>query len=162
VKLYIVRHAHAGEPGDPRYPDDGLRPLDDEGKRRFSAVARHLAKCGCQPDKIATSPLVRCRQTAEILAAATAGKPELIEMGELAPGVDLGTMLHWSNQQDVASLAWVGHMPDVSQIVAQLIGDSLASIRFSKGAVACLDFDGDIAIGQGELQWLVTAKALGF
>jgi hypothetical protein len=34
-------------------------------------------------------------------------------------------------------------------------------MRFSKGAIACIAFDAEIARGAGELQWLVTAKVLG-
>jgi hypothetical protein len=35
------------------------------------------------------------------------------------------------------------------------------AIRFAKGAVACIAFDGEVVRGAGELQWLVTAKVLG-
>ena len=162
MKLYIIRHGLAGEHGDPRYPDDRLRPLTDEGRKRFTAVMRRLADAGVEPQVVATSPLVRCRQTAQIVVEETRGKPKLIELSALQPGSDLQSLLQWTNLQSKDELAWVGHAPDVSHLTAALAGERRdVSIRFAKGAVACIEFDGEAARGAGELQWLVTAKVLG-
>jgi phosphohistidine phosphatase len=158
MKLYIVRHGLAGEHGDPRYPDDRMRPLTEEGRKRFAAVAKHLADAGFAPQVVATSPLVRCRQTAEIVAERVRGKPKLIELEALEPGSRLEAL----NDQGKEEIAWVGHAPDVSDLTAALLsarGD--AAIRFAKGAVVCIAFDGEVARGAGELQWLVTARVLG-
>jgi phosphohistidine phosphatase len=163
TKLYIVRHGLAGEHGDPNYPDDRLRPLTDEGRKRFSATVTQLADAGVSPQVVATSPLVRCRQTAEILVERAGRKPKLIELSALEPGSDLDALIQWSNDQHKEELAWVGHAPDVSDLAVALVSDrGDALIRFAKGAVACISFDGEIARGAGELQWLVTAKVLGF
>ncbi|MBX3414069.1 MAG: histidine phosphatase family protein [Pirellulales bacterium] len=162
MQLYIVRHAWAGEYGDPRYPDDRLRPLTREGKERFAEMVRKLAKRGFAPRFIATSPLVRCRQTADIIAAGVRGKPVVEELPALAPGSDLAALLAWSAAQSAdAELAWVGHMPDVAELTAAMIGDRRALIRFAKGAVAALDAPSPLRAGSAELQWLATAKLLG-
>ena len=162
MKLYIIRHGLAGEHGDPRYPDDRLRPLTDEGRKRFTSVVKHLADTVLEPDVVATSPLVRCRQTAEIVVVQVRGKPKLVELAALEPGSDLDALIEWTNEQQVEAAAWVGHAPDVSDLAAGLLstsGDS--AIRFAKGAVACIAFDAAIRRGGGELQWLMTAKTLG-
>ena len=65
MKLYIVRHAWAEEQDDDRWPDDRQRPLTAEGRKRFSRVAKALDHRGIAPQLIVTSPLMRCRQTAE-------------------------------------------------------------------------------------------------
>ena len=161
MKLYIVRHAWAGEHGDPRYPDDRLRPLSDEGRQRFACLLKKLPAAAFSPELIATSPLVRCRQTAELVAESVDGSPEIVERQELAPGSDLGALLAWTSRQKADSVAWVGHAPDVGQLVAALIGDSTASLRLAKGAICQIEFDGPPAAGRGELAWLVTAKVLG-
>jgi phosphohistidine phosphatase len=162
MKLYIVRHGLAGEHGDPRYPDDRMRPLTEEGRKRFAAVAKRLADTGLAAQVVATSPLVRCRQTAEILVDQLRGKPKLIELSGLEPGSQLDVLIEWSNDQDRDEIAWVGHAPDVSDLAAALVSDrGDAALRFAKGAVACIAFDGAIAPGAGELQWLITAKVLG-
>lgn len=166
TSLYIFRHAWACEPDVERWPDDGFRPLTKEGARRFRAVARALAQRGCRPEAIATSPLTRCRQTAdllaaELLAAGLPARPLVVETPALAPGSNLRTLLDWSAGQPAESIAWVGHAPDVGELLAALLGNKLAAIRFAKGAVGCARFAGPVAAGQGELQWLVTAKMLG-
>jgi phosphohistidine phosphatase len=162
MKLYIIRHGLAGEHGDPRYPDDRMRPLTDEGRKRFADTMKHLAGLGFQPQTVATSPLVRCRQTAEIVAERVRGKPKLAELAALEPGSDVDALIEWSNDQRRDEVAWVGHAPDVSDLAAALLGPrGETAIRFAKGAVACIAFDGVVARGAGELQWLVTAKVLG-
>jgi phosphohistidine phosphatase len=162
MKLYIVRHGLAGEHGDPRYPDDRLRPLTDEGRKRFSETTKRLVESGFEPGIVATSPLIRCLQTAEIIVDRVRGKPKLVEIAALEPGSDLDALVEWTAEQQTDEVAWVGHAPDVSDLAAGLLDDDATSrIRFAKGAVACIVFDGRIARGEGELQWLVTAKVLG-
>ena len=163
MDLYIIRHAWAGHFGDPEWPDDGLRPLTDEGKERFARMVDQLAGRGFGPEIIATSPLVRCRQTAEIVAAAVPGDPEVVEHEALSPGSDLQSLLEWTANQPSqhGQVAWVGHAPDVGRLAGDLIGESGGWVRFAKGAVAAIRFHGLPAAGDGELRWLVTAKLLG-
>lgn len=162
MQLYVVRHAWAGEHGDPRYPDDRLRPLTSEGKERFATMVRKLVKRGFAPLRIATSPLVRCRQTANIIAAGVPGKPTIEEVQALAPGSDLNALVAWSAAQPPdADLVWVGHMPDVGELTAAMIGDRRALVHFAKGAVASLNTATPLRAGGAELVWLATAKLLG-
>ena len=69
MDLYIVRHAWAADRDDPRWPEDDLRPLTEAGKERFAQMAAMLVDRGMKPELIATSPLVRCVETAQFLAA---------------------------------------------------------------------------------------------
>ena len=161
--LYIIRHAWAGPYGDPAWPDDFQRPLTAEGSLRFAQVVRTLAERDFAPQIVATSPLVRCRQTAEIVARQTPTEPEVVNVDALMPGSDLAEALAWTAGAAAAleQIAWVGHAPDVGNLTGALVGDSSASIRFAKGAVAAVRFDGPPRVGQGELRWLATAKLLG-
>jgi phosphohistidine phosphatase len=161
MKLFIVRHAWAGQAGDPRYPDDRLRPLTDEGRKRFARVVKALAGRGFSPKIIATSPLARCRQTAEIIAARLANGAEIVERDELAPGADLGDLWRWTVAQETQPVAWVGHAPDVGNLAGTLIGHAGSAIRFAKGAIAAIEFGEELSPGHGELHWLATAKVLG-
>lgn len=156
--LYIVRHAYAGQNGDPRYPDDSLRPLTNKGRRRFRRLVKKLARRGFAPQIVASSPLVRCRQTAEILAERTPVRPEVVETDALAPQSALDELVAWSNEQQSDELAWVGHSPDVEALAAALIGAREGALRFAKGAVAAISFEDQIAIGEGELQWLISPR----
>jgi phosphohistidine phosphatase len=160
--IYIVRHAWAYQHGDPRWPDDSQRPLEMEGAERFVRVIQALASRGFEPAAIATSPYVRCRQTAELIATHVPGSLEVCDVDALRPGGDFDGVVEWSKQfAHRESLCWVGHAPDVNNLAATLLGDGAAAIRFSKGAVAAIRIHVEIEPGAGELHWLATAKLLG-
>lgn len=159
MKLYIARHAWAGEHDPDRYPDDALRPLTKSGRSRYKRMARKLVKRGLELSLTATSPLVRCRQTAEILAERS-GSRGPVELDSLAPNSDLHALVEWTNGQNCQSVAWVGHAPDVGRLTAALAGDSSAAIGLDKGAMACIEFQDEIQPGKGILVWLVTAELL--
>ena len=159
--LYIARHAWAGDYGDPRWSDDSLRELTPEGAERFMHVVQVLAKRGFAPERIATSPYARCRQTADIIARYVDGQPPIDELEALEPGSDLDDLVEWTNEQGGRDVCWCGHNPDLQHLAGALVGGG-ANIRFAKGAVAAIRFDDAGAIlGGGELYWLVTAKSLG-
>jgi phosphohistidine phosphatase len=161
--LFIARHAWAGEFGDPRWPHDSLRELTPDGIERYTKVVQALADRGFNPDCIATSPYIRCRQTADIIAKYTANKPTIDELTALACGSEIEPLLEWSREhsRNNENICWVGHSPDVEHLAGELMGDGAANIRFAKGAVAAIDFEDDVDIGAGELYWLTTAKLLG-
>ncbi len=163
MDLFIVRHAWAFDHDDAQWPNDDLRPLTDEGKERFAKMVDILAGRGMAPQVVAASPLVRCVQTAELLAVGVPERPKVVRLDELRPGSDVEGLLRWTAAQarKHEQIAWVGHAPDVDRLCAALIGGPDALIRFSKGAVAAIQFDGSPALGGGELRWLVTAKVLG-
>jgi phosphohistidine phosphatase len=162
MELYIVRHAWAGERDSSHWPDDDMRPLTLDGKQRFARVARKFAVMGLAPQVIATSPLVRCIETAEILAGAL-GEPKIVSLDELRPGSDLHGLLRWTARQAAKhqQIAWVGHTPDIDRMAAALIGSGNSNIRFTKGGAAAIRFEGEPSPASGALQWLVTAKILG-
>lgn len=159
--LYIVRHGMACEANDPDYSDDTQRPLTKEGRKRFRETIRALVKQDFRPMVVGASPLVRCQQTAEILVAEAPGHPKLVELLALAPGSQLEELIVWTNEQQADEVAWVGHAPDVGELLAALIGRGEVRVRFAKGAVAAVEFEDQVGPGGGELRWLVTAKLLG-
>lgn len=163
MDLFIFRHAWAEERDTARWPDDGLRPLTDAGSERFAQMVGKLAGRDVAPGIVATSPLVRCRQTAELLAGGVLIAPEVVVLDALAPGSDREALIEWTAAKSAEhdQIAWVGHAPDVDMLAAVLIGDGDAWIRFAKGAVAAIRFDGPPQAGGGELRWLITAKVLG-
>ena len=163
TELYIIRHAWAEDRHLLQWPTDWERPLTRDGRRRFAAVVAQLADRGFQPEVIATSPLVRCRETAEIIAEGVGNGAPIVELDALQPGSDLGAMLAWTTGETRRRdhVAWVGHAPDVGRMAAWLTAAGPGEMRFAKGAVAAIQFAAAPAVGQGELRWFVTAKALG-
>jgi len=159
--IYVARHAWAYEFGDPRWPDDMLRELEPDGAERYMQMVEALAERGFAPEAVATSPYVRCQQTAEIIAKYTSAQPEVTESSGLLPQSNLSDLIEWSRQSGCKKTCWVGHAPDVGIMTSALIGDAHANIRFAKSAIAAVRFEDEIALGAGELYWHATAKSLG-
>ena len=90
--LYLVRHGRAAERGE-EWPDDGKRPLTPQGIDRFQQVVRGLSVLGVTIDTILTSPLVRARQTADILAAGLRPHPSVEVIDALAPGTPVADVI---------------------------------------------------------------------
>jgi phosphohistidine phosphatase len=159
TELYIIRHGLAGEHGS--YADDAQRPLTDEGHRKMGQVAQRFYALDLRFDLILTSPLVRARQTAEILQAA--GLSKHLEVSEfLAPGGDFEDWLAWFRQwQSSESLAIVGHEPSLSQWAERLIwGEVRQRLLLKKAGAIGLKVPNGEAIGQSQLFWLTPPKLL--
>jgi len=163
MDLFIIRHAWAAERDDAAYPDDSLRPLTDEGRKRFTQMVEALVPRRLTPQLIVTSPMLRCVQTAEILAAALGEKTKVVQRRELLPGGDPKYLLAWTEEHAAGldRVAWVGHAPDVGYLTAALIGLENGWVDLKKGAIVAIGFPESPDFGRGELQWLVTAKILG-
>lgn len=153
TRLYVIRHAVAEDVAPDG--DDASRRLTKKGRRRFERLVRLLDTTGMEIDRIATSPLVRTRETAEILADTLGSRPPIEVVEALAPGADWRAMVEWTIRQDAARVAWIGHAPCVGRLVALTIGDGTAAIRMQKGAVAAIRLD-DGPGQPGELEWLAT------
>ncbi len=69
IELYVLRHAHAGDPAAWHGPDDA-RPLSARGENQVARVAAFLRRTGVRPELILTSPKQRATQTAAPVAFA--------------------------------------------------------------------------------------------
>lgn len=155
VALCFLRHATAADRETWDRPDDA-RPLTEKGRRQAERLGRLLSAAGFTPDAIITSPLVRARETAEIVAGLVGVTPRTEP--RLGEPLDLGTLdaiLHdaGSPRRPVV----VGHDPDFSELVTELVG---APILMRKGALARIDVERPLAPGSGELRWLLPPDAL--
>jgi phosphohistidine phosphatase len=159
VLLYLVRHGVAEEPGE-AWPDDSKRPLTAKGKARLREVAQGLLALDVQMDEVVTSPFVRARQTAEILASAYADVPPVTLLPALAvggaPGEVLSQLGRFAKRQN---LGLVGHAPGIGELAARLIGARRA-FDFRKGAVCCIEVDALTAAPRGRLRWFLTPRML--
>jgi phosphohistidine phosphatase len=160
VLIYLVRHAIAEERGE-AWPDDRLRPLTEDGRAKMERQVRGLVEIGVTIDEILTSPLVRTRQTADILAHGLTGKPRVREFPPLEPGRRakevLAALADFSRRK---SLALVGHEPGLGEAAASLLG-LRGSMEFKKGGVALIEAPIlPPAPGSGALRWMLTPKIL--
>jgi phosphohistidine phosphatase len=158
-ELYLVRHGLAEERGE-AWPDDTKRPLTEDGINRMRKAARGLARLGVTIDVVLTSPLVRARQTAEIVAAAIDPRPALVAAESLAPGGSFAAVVaDLEKHARETRIALVGHEPGIGEVAARLIG-SRHAIEFKKGAVCRVDVETLPPSGPGDLRWLMTTKIL--
>ena len=157
--LFLIRHAIAAERGS-KYPDDTLRPLTKRGIEKMREAARGFADLKPGIEVIVTSPLVRAKQTAEIVRAELTPSPAHDVLDELAPGhapADLAEALEKYRSRH--TIALVGHEPDLGQFTAWLVGSN-RPIPFKKGGIACLEIS-DLPPGRNNtLLWLATPKML--
>jgi phosphohistidine phosphatase len=157
VKVYVVRHGEAEEQRAGR--PDAERELTREGRAQFEGVVAGLAAMGIALDKILTSPLVRARQTAEILARVLPG-PKPVEIDALAPGGSLEAVFR-ALRDAAPGVALVGHEPALGALVAlATTGVASGAIPLKKGGVACLKFAGEPRPKGATLGWLLTPKQL--
>ena len=159
MKLVLIRHARAEERA--LFRRDRTRALTEDGRRRMRKAARGLYALLPGISRIATSPFLRARQTAEIVAAAYNGLV-ITPLPALAPGEPARTLLAWlRTQPEETELALVGHEPDLGRLAGWLLpGKPSGFMKFKKGAVALIEFADAPAAGKGTLAWLLTAAQL--
>jgi phosphohistidine phosphatase len=158
MRLIIIRHAIAVPRGTPDIPDDD-RPLTRRGMRRFREAARGLARIQPRPDVLYTSPLKRARQTAQIAAGAW-GKVKAKRTPALAGGSfpEVAGVLDKLPRE--ATVAVVGHEPDVSELLSAILGSrDAAAFTFKKGGVAAVEVPGPLGQG-GALLWYLPPRLL--
>ena len=158
-ELYLIRHAIAEQRGE-KWPDDNKRPLTEDGIARMRRASRGLARL-VSFDAVLTSPLVRARQTAEIVAAACDPKPALVNVESLTPDGNYAAIVAdlEKHARKAMRLALVSHEPLIGELAARLIG-SRHPIEFKKGAVCRIDLDSIPPAGPGDLRWMATPKIL--
>ncbi len=158
TQLCLLRHAIAEE-RSLRWPDDGLRPLTEEGADRMREAAAGLWVLFA-PDVILTSPLVRAHQTAAIVGESRPSV-RLLECDALASGDDVG-LLEAVAACGAARVVAVGHEPHLSTTLSNLLtgdSDAVASL-FRKGAAALVTFAARPGPGAAGLEWLLQPSAL--
>ncbi len=162
MDLLIVRHAIAVERGDPGFDRDEDRPLTPDGMHKFRLAARGLNEFAPKPERIVSSPLVRARQTAEILRDAVAPQTKIEFCDDLVPGGDFGRLLSFVTGLGAKRVALVGHEPHLSGFTSYLlVGDKArATLEYKKGGAALVSFPKGPAAGRGTLEWLIQPGAL--
>jgi phosphohistidine phosphatase len=158
-ELYLMRHGIAEERGD-AWPDDSKRPLTAEGTSRLRKSARGLVRLGVAFDVILTSPLVRARQTADVVASVYDPRPHVVIAESLVPGGAYHALLtELEKQARRTRIALVGHEPGIGELAARLAG-SRHALEFKKGALCRIDVEVLPPAGPGTLRWLLTPRIM--
>jgi len=158
MDLYLVRHGEAA-PAPPGRPD-AERRLTPRGEAEVMGVALGLRVLGVELDALYTSPLLRARQTAELLARGLPGPAPApcAALDGRTPAEGLLAALAEAGGR----VALVGHQPVLGELVVLAIaGIASGGAPLGTASVACLAFAGRPRPGAGRLRWLLTAAQLG-
>lgn len=157
MQLFILRHAIAADRA--AYESDADRPLTALGIETLERVTTAFPPLSVVPTVIICSPLLRARQTAEVVGRATGVSLQIEDA--LAAGAEPDAVLTALRERDLAHAPMlVGHEPDLSRLIATLIGgDDRARIRLKKSGLAALDVE-SLTPGGAELRWLMAPKQL--
>ena len=153
MKLILVRHAAAIISNRNRF-------LTLDGRMFFRKTARTMLKAGLRPGLIATSPLIRALQTADILAEILSYTGPLVVLDELERDFDVA-VLHelLDDYPDLEELVLVGHEPDMSGLAKSLL--CLAEcFSFEKGTAIHLKIDRNDLKAPATFKWLAAGSKL--
>ena len=160
MDLFILRHGKAGQ--SPDGGNEAARVLTADGMAEIKKVARWMQSKKYEFSVIATSPLARAYETAEIIARSLDQQDRLTIWDELAPGGDRGEVCRRVAQYgEQASVLLVGHEPALSMLISTIIsGDDDSSIILAKGGLAKIRNYSCINRPSGDLQWLLTPRQM--
>ncbi len=154
--IALLRHGPAEDTGPRTGWQDEPRELTDDGRVRIGAAARGISRLNLGIERIVTSPLVRCLETAQIVGDAIAVPPQTVT--RLQPGLSAEVLLDVLHEHaDATTVLVCGHQPDLSLVTAHLIDGG--AVEFKKGALAVIDLD-VLRQGEGFLRALYPPAAL--
>ena len=154
--LYILRHAEA----EASIISDYERRLTLHGHEQAKSVAHFCWEHRIFPEIILTSPVVRAKQTAEEVVAVLK-KGELIEAPWMACGMSPEAALkELRAYKKFKSVMIVGHEPDLSCLIAMLLGLKNAfSFEVKKGSLTVIEVK-EFFFGAGILKWSLPPELL--
>lgn len=154
MRLYLLRHGDAED--EAASGRDFDRRLTPEGIKRMRAEAQGMKALGLTFDIVFTSPLLRARETAEIVAEML-GLPAPIIDERVGGGFQLDTVKTLLREHPGHDkILFVGHQPSMSLIIQSLCG---GITEMKRGSLACLEGEGPRP-GYGALLWLLTPRQL--
>ncbi len=162
MELYILRHGEAGKSLSSG-GRDSERALTVSGKEEILEIAGALAKLDVKFDFVATSPLKRAVQTAEVVTnELKVKKGKVEEWNELKPEGSRPELYRKLSQfKQESSVLVVGHEPYLSTMISELVfGNGTGGIVLKKAGLAKIGLTTLQPKPKGELRWLLTPRHL--
>ncbi|HJU13761.1 MAG TPA: phosphohistidine phosphatase SixA [Candidatus Nitrosotalea sp.] len=159
MDLFVIRHGEAGRSSPTR--DESKRALTMEGEKEMRDISKGIKALGVEFDYIFTSPLLRAKQTAQIIYEVVPCKNSIQEVGDLRPeGNKLQLYNKFSRLKQDSAILIVGHEPYLSELVVETISTGQCRIDLKKGGLARIRMTTILPKPKGELRWLLTPKHL--
>lgn len=153
MRLYLIQHGDA-VPKE----EDTDRPLSDGGREDVQRLAEMLAASAIQVSHVFHSGKTRARQTAEILAPATASGVSAAPTDGLNPNDPVEPIAEKASALD-RDVLLVGHQPFLGRLVAHLVtgSEEIQTVAFRPGSLVCLEGD---ETGGWMVAWMVRPELL--
>lgn len=162
MDLYLMRHGIAEPQEAQGHGSDRDRPLSANGVKRMRKAAKGLSKLGLSFDRILTSPLLRARQTAEVVAEVLKMEARVEEVPELAAEGSVQDLLSClARHRESKGLLLVGHQPLLGETASFLLckGKKM-ELGLKKGGLCCIELGNLPPEGSATLHWMLTPKQL--
>jgi phosphohistidine phosphatase len=136
--LILMRHGHAPSASEAGVPSDAARPISEKGRADARRAAEAVKKRGHSPALVLHSPLLRARQTAEIVAKVLGVRAETLKaLDNTLPAEEVAAALE-ARGAGVAEVLAVGHQPQIGELAA-LLGRQLVEFRPAGAAAVALE-----------------------
>ncbi|HWW03624.1 MAG TPA: phosphohistidine phosphatase SixA [Candidatus Acidoferrum sp.] len=163
MNLYLLRHGLAVEPGTHGFAKDADRPLIPKGERKLWKIAEAIEAMAISFDLILSSPYVRARQTAEIIAEALNARKKVEFSDALVPAGSVKRLIESLNHLQPAreNVLLVGHEPYLSELISLLVSGRVGfAVVMKKGGLCKLSAQSLHAGPCAALEWLLTPKQM--
>ncbi|MCF7729868.1 MAG: phosphohistidine phosphatase SixA [Chthoniobacterales bacterium] len=152
--LYLLRHAEA----EPHCNNDAERKLTVIGKTQALRVGKFCKKYNIKPDLVLTSPFCRAVETMHPVLEKI-GMPPFLELAWIASGMIPEVAIEeLQSYITLESVMLVGHEPDLSYLIAKLLGMAHSkNVNVPKASLTAIKVE-KIAPGAGILQFLIPVE----
>lgn len=160
-ELYLIRHGLAGKSLEDESKDEKRR-LNKRGKEKMKDIAKGLKDLKVFFDIVLSSPLLRSKESAEIVNEYCGDTKKVTVTDLLCPDSSYNNLIKFLNQHKGSNkVAIVGHEPFLSSFASYCLSKNRDSIMIlKKGGVLKLEIDETIKPGQCTLSWLMEPKHL--
>jgi phosphohistidine phosphatase len=162
MNIHLLRHGIAAPLAEENDFRDEKRRLTPEGELKLRRAAQGLKLLQVSFDLIVSSPLIRAKETAEIVAEVIKYKPAIDIWDELEPeGTAESVCSRLRPHLEKGSLLLVGHQPSIGVLASYLLtGSSSRSLPFKKGSIFSLEMTELPPASIGNLNWMLSSRML--
>jgi phosphohistidine phosphatase len=155
IFVVLLRHGIAEEKG---HKEDSERRLTKKGIEAMEEIAPSLLSFFPKAEKLYSSPLIRCVETAAIVEEAFGGSLAIETTDALVPGATAHALRQLIAASGARRLICVGHEPTLSSMMLHLTQMSADDdIELKKGGCYGIRISAD---GNGRLEWMLSPKLL--
>ncbi len=157
MEIYLVRHGAAYTK-----EEDPERHLNNDGVNQCHLTGRALKRLDITFDLIVSSPKVRARQTAEIIAEEVDySKQEIKTTETLEPtALPRDTLSYLNDFAGIKRVMLAGHLPLLGHLASELLSNtSQISLNFEPGAVCKINIEQPDS-HTGDFHWFLAPEHL--